>query len=170
MFKFRLERVGDFLVRLCVSLSAMCLLGIMCLTVVEVIGRYGFNSPVFGRQDVAQALLACSIFLTFPVVAIRGEQICVDLLDHFFTPRFAFYRDVLIGLIISGTLITMGYWLFLRAEKIMTRGITSELLFIPKFPLVYFISGIVFVTGIWMGVRSLTVAFEYLWSSKDVSR
>ena len=63
-----LKRAGQWLAQICLALSALCLLALMCLTVAEVIGRYGFNAPIFGRQDIAQILLALSIFLAFPVV------------------------------------------------------------------------------------------------------
>ncbi|MEL6933339.1 MAG: TRAP transporter small permease subunit [Pseudomonadota bacterium] len=82
-----LQWAGQRLAQICLALSALCLLVLMCLTVAEVIGRYGFNAPIFGRQDIAQILLALSIFMAFPVVTLRGEQIDVDLLDSWFSMR-----------------------------------------------------------------------------------
>ncbi|MEM9811773.1 MAG: TRAP transporter small permease, partial [Pseudomonadota bacterium] len=143
----RLLRAGRWLARVSLVLSAACLVALMALTVAEVVGRYLFNAPIFGRQDIAQILLACSIFLAFPVVTLRGEQIEVDLLDSAFSPGMAAWRDRLIGCLTSGVLLTMGYWLLLRAEKFFSRGTTSELLFLPKYPLVYFIAAIVLLTG-----------------------
>mgnify|MGYP001796670255 CR=1 FL=1 len=149
------NRAGRWLARICLTLSALCLFSIMILTVIEVIGRYAFNAPIFGRQDLAQILLALSIFLAFPVVTLRGEQIDVDLLDTLFSKRAAFWRDRFIALLISIALLTMGYWLFARAEKVLSRGITTELLFLPKYPLVYFIAAIVTVTGFVLACRCL---------------
>ncbi|MEL6683541.1 MAG: TRAP transporter small permease, partial [Pseudomonadota bacterium] len=126
---------------------------IMILTVVEVIGRDMFNAPIFGRQDIAQILLALSIFLAFPVVTLRGEQIDVDLLDGLFSERAGFWRDRLIALLVAFALLTMGYWLFARAEKVLSRGITTELLFLPKYPLVYFIAAVVTVTGLLLALQ-----------------
>ncbi|MEM9584078.1 MAG: TRAP transporter small permease [Pseudomonadota bacterium] len=149
------NRAGRWLARICLTFSALCLFSIMILTVIEVIGRYAFNAPIFGRQDLAQILLALSIFLAFPVVTLRGEQIDVDLLDTLFSKRAAFWRDRFIALLISIALLTMGYWLFARAEKVLSRGITTELLFLPKYPLVYFIAAIVTVTGFVLACRCL---------------
>lgn len=142
------QRAGQGLARLSLILSALCLVALMGLTVLEVIGRYAFNAPIFGRQDIAQILLALSIFLALPVVTLRGEQIDVDLLDPLFSSKAAFFRDVVISLSMAGILLTMGYWLFLRAEKFLSRGITSELLFLPKYPLIYFIAVSVSFTGV----------------------
>lgn len=148
-----LARAGDWLARICLGLSAVCLLALMGLTVAEVVGRYAFNAPIFGRQDLAQILLACVIFFAFPVVTLRGEQIYVDLLDGFFTQKAAFWRDRIIELLTSIALLTMGIWLFERAEKALNRGITSEMLFLPKYPLIYFIAGLVLISGLILGLR-----------------
>jgi len=151
-----IDRAGLWLARTCLTLSALCLFSIMILTVVEVIGRYLFNAPIFGRQDIAQILLALSIFLAFPVVTLRGEQIDVDLLDGLFSERAAIWRDRLIAVLVAVSLLTMGYWLFARAEKVMSRGITTELLFLPKFPLIYFIAIVVTATGLLLAVQCVT--------------
>ena len=134
-------------------------MSVMCLTVVEVVARYVFNAPIFGRQDLAQILLALSIFFAFPVVTLRREQIDVDLLDSLFSPTAAFFRDRLIDVLTSITLITMSVWLFARAEKALKRGITSELLFIPKYPLIYVIASIVAVMA---GLLALSIVWR-LW-------
>ena len=105
-------RASTWPARTCLALSALCLMALMGLTVVEVIGRYVFNAPIFGRQDVAQILLACSVFFAFPVVTFRGEQIDVDLLDGLFSSHAAFWRDRAIDVVSSVALVTMGYWLF----------------------------------------------------------
>lgn len=151
-----LKRAGHWLAQMSLALSALCLLSLMCLTVAEVIGRYGFNAPIFGRQDISQILLSLSIFLAFPVVTLRGEQIDVDLLDGWFSARGAYWRDLVISLNTSICLITMGYWLYLRAEKFQSRGITSELLFLPKYPLVYFIAFVVLASGIFLALRAVS--------------
>ncbi|MEW7009163.1 TRAP transporter small permease [Lentilitoribacter sp. EG35] len=155
-----IKRAGAWLARLSLFLSTVCIVLIMCVTVVEVVGRYMFNAPLFGRQDIAQILLALSIFLAFPVVTLRGGQIDVDLMDFMFSPKAAFIRDRLIEILISLSLLTMGYWLLTRAEKALSRGIVSELLFIPKYPLIYIISGAVFLTGVLVLILMLSRLFK----------
>ena len=150
-----IERAGHRLAQISLALSAACLVALMCLTVAEVIGRYGFNAPIFGRQDIAQILLAASLFLAFPVVTLRNEQIDVDLLDGWFSTRAAFWRDLGSTVLTSVSLTTIGYWLFLRADKAHSRGITSELLFLPKYPLIYFIAFVVLISGALLGLRAM---------------
>ncbi len=150
-----LRRAGHWLARILLTLSALCLVALMCLTVAEVIGRYVFNSPIFGRQDIAQILLACSIFLAFTVFKLRWDQIAFDLLDRVFSRGAAYWRDWLIGLLTAAVLLTMGYWLYLRGERFRERGTTSELLFLPEYPLVYFIAATVLATGVILGLHTL---------------
>ncbi|MEP3295054.1 MAG: TRAP transporter small permease [Pseudoruegeria sp.] len=149
------KRAGEMLARVCLVMSAACLMTLMVLTVCEVIGRYGFNAPIFGRQDISKILLAASIFLAFPVVTLRGEQIDVDLLDTFFSKTAAFWRDQFIGLLTATGLITMGVWIFHRAEKSYSRGNTSEMLSIPTYPVIFAIATIVFCTGILVAAVTL---------------
>ena len=151
--KHTLQRASHWLARICLILSATSLMLLMCLTVAEVIARYGFNAPIFGRQDFAQILLACSIFFAVPVVTLRNQQIDVDLLDFLFSTRFAFWRDRAIQVLTATSLLTMGVWLFERTEKALNRGSVTELLFLPKYPLIGFISFMVFVTGLLVALR-----------------
>ena len=149
------------------SLSALCLMALMLLTVAEVIGRYAFNAPIFGRQDISQYLLACSIFFAFPVMTLRGEQIVVDLLDGIFNKSIARIRDILIELVMATTFLTMCFWLLHRAEKAQIRGLTSELLLLPKYPLMYFIAITIGLTGTLLGFRVVWKLFNG--STKDTS-
>lgn len=149
------------------GLSALCLIALMLLTVAEVVGRYIFNAPIFGRQDIAQILLACSVFFAFPVMTLRGEQISVDLLDGLFSRAAAVVRDRLIEILMSATFITMCVWLLHRAEKAQSRGLTSELLFLPKYPLLYFVAIVVGVTGALLGVRAIWLTISGLTRGKS---
>ncbi|MEL6640114.1 MAG: TRAP transporter small permease [Pseudomonadota bacterium] len=151
----QLQRAGLWLARILLTLSALCLTALMLLTVAEVIGRYGFNAPIYGRQDIAQILLALSIFCAFPVVTLRNDHIAVDLLDGFFSKSTAVWRDRTIELLTAATLMTMGVWLFERAEKALSRGSTSELLSLPKYPLLGAIAIIVGVSGLLLGLRTV---------------
>ena len=150
-----IKRASQWLARILLTLSAMCLSALMLLTVAEVIMRYGFNAPIFGRQDIAQILLSLSIFFAFPVVTLRREHIAVDLLDTLFSPSAGFWRDRAIEALTSAALITMGFWLFQRAEKALSRGSTSELLFLPKYPLIGLIALFVGVSGALLALHTV---------------
>lgn len=146
--------------RFLLACSALCLTALMLLTVVEVISRYGLNSPIKGRQDIAQILLACSIFFALPVVTLRNEQIVADLLDPLFTENVGWWRDRIIEIFSAVALVTMGYWLLERAEKALKRGSTSEMLSLPKYPLLTFIAIVVLITGVILLIRAIWLVLQ----------
>jgi TRAP-type C4-dicarboxylate transport system permease small subunit len=59
--------------------GSVCLLALMVLVVVDVIGRDFFNSPLLGGTELAEVVLGAMIFLFYPVLALRGGHITVDL-------------------------------------------------------------------------------------------
>jgi len=76
-------------------------------------------------------------------------------LDPLFSETAAYWRDRFIDLVTATAMITMGVWIFHRAEKALSRGITSEMLSFPKYPLIYAIAAIVITTGILVGLVGL---------------
>lgn len=71
------------------GLAATFLLVLMLITLVDVVGRYGFNSPVNGSFEITELLLAAIIFSALPLVVAKDQNITVDLIDAF-VPRFFF--------------------------------------------------------------------------------
>lgn len=65
-------------------IAAFVLFAMMALTVVDVTGRYAFNSPVAGGFEVMQFLLAILVFTALPIVSHERGHITVSLLDALF--------------------------------------------------------------------------------------
>ena len=63
-----------------VAASAI-LLGLMMLTVVDVIARYAFNRPLRGAFEVTELLLLVLIFAGLPLVSLAGEHAVMDFVD-----------------------------------------------------------------------------------------
>lgn len=66
--------------RVLAVVGSTCLLALMLLVVVDVVGRDFFNSPLPWGTEVAEVLLGGLIFLFYPVLALRGGHITVDLI------------------------------------------------------------------------------------------
>lgn len=66
----------------CVALAAMTL-----WTVVDVGTRYFISKPLRGSIDFVESTLVLVVFLALPECFRRGDQITVDLFDHFAGPR-----------------------------------------------------------------------------------
>lgn len=55
------------------------LIGLMALTVLEVVRRYGFNAPIYGARDVAKLMLLCLIAASIAYSARTGGQVAIEL-------------------------------------------------------------------------------------------
>ena len=69
--------LARLLLRACVVLT---MLGIMLVTVVNVVMRYVFVRPISGSDEIVQFLLALLIFSAFPLVTVERRHFSVSLL------------------------------------------------------------------------------------------
>jgi TRAP-type transport system small permease protein len=71
--------------RWCSYASALFLVAMMLITVVDVSARALFNRPITGAYDLVQLFLVGTVFLSIPDVFLRGENIVIDFVDHLFS-------------------------------------------------------------------------------------
>ena len=92
-----------------VAASAI-LLGMMLLTVVDVVARYGFNRPLRGAFEVTELLLLVLIFAGLPLVSFTDEHAVMDFVDRLLGPRG---RRALIGAVqaLSAAFMFLLAWL-----------------------------------------------------------
>ena len=69
--------------------AALFLLGMVLLTVADVLLRTFFNYPIRGMLELIELGLACTIFIALPAVFLRREHLAVDVIDHLAGPRAA---------------------------------------------------------------------------------
>lgn len=67
-------------------LAALCLAGMLLLTVADVVLRSLLNFPVRGVYELIELLLAGTFFLALPAVFLRDDNILVNTIDDF-APR-----------------------------------------------------------------------------------
>ena len=77
------EQLAKGLVALLTLLSGGVLMIIMLSVFVDVVGRYFFNLPIKGINELVSLLLAFSVFFCIPVVTYRFDHIKVALLDDY---------------------------------------------------------------------------------------
>jgi TRAP-type transport system small permease protein len=73
--------------RWCSYASALFLAAMMLITVADVSARSLFNRPITGAYDLVQLFLVGTVFLNIPDVFLRGENIVIDFVDHFFSTQ-----------------------------------------------------------------------------------
>lgn len=131
-------------------IAAVLLFVLMALTCADVVGRYFFNSPIFGAFEITEMLLAALIFAGLPLVTLRGEHVTVDVLDAI-TPDWAFHLEHIVACAIA--CIATGYlsWrLWLRALSLHANGETTAQL---RFHLSY----LTFAMAILMALTAVTL-------------
>lgn len=117
-------------------LAAVVLFCLMTLTCADVIGRYFFNSPVYGAFEITEMLLAGLIFSGLPLVTLRGDHVTVDLFEAV-TPDWLFRLQHVVACLVC--LVATGYlaWrLWARAAAMDAAGETTAQL---KFKLAYLV-------------------------------
>lgn len=88
--------------------ASLCLIVMMGVTVLDVLGRHLFNSPIFGTLDIVELSLVATIFIAIPATFLNDEHIVVDLVDQFAGPttiRWLKRLGVIVTLIVLGVLL-----------------------------------------------------------------
>jgi TRAP-type transport system small permease protein len=122
-----------------VAASAI-LLGMMFLTVVDVIARYVFNRPLRGAFEVTELLLLVLIFAGLPLVSLADEHAVMDFVDRVLGRRS---RQALLRAVEAVSAAFMGLlaWLtWLKADRIWAYRDATDVLRIVYGPFVYFMA------------------------------
>ena len=126
---YLLSRIG------CVALFFM-----MCLTVVDVIARYGFNSPLLGAFEMTEFLVLIMVFSFLGYAQAQKSHVTVDILYDRFpksVKRILSLFNYLIGFGVVFIIAWMGY------EKAIDSFHTGDKplnLAVPDYPFVFFLS------------------------------
>jgi TRAP-type transport system small permease protein len=147
--------VVKFLLVLRILLAGLLFL-MAVLTGADVIGRYIFNSPISGTDEMIAAAMALLIFGSLPLVVLYNEQITVDITSGLFRGRAkrvqVFVAD-LIGVIVLGFLAMQ---LFVLAGKMTRNGDHSTFLYLPFGTLAYVLAAMSALAAVF----SLALAFS----------
>lgn len=111
--------------------AALVMFLMMALTLVDVLGRYLFSSPVTGAFEVTELMLAAVIFLGLPLITAEGGHIAVDILDSALSDRVLAVQYWLVGLINVLAFGVFAWVLWEHAFKVLRYEDTTAVLQIP---------------------------------------
>lgn len=133
-------------------IAGLALIAMMCLTSLDVIGRYFLSRPVPGAFELTELLLVLAIFLAFPSLSYSGGQIETDALAQVIPPRLwrALYR--IARLFACACLAYVAWKTWTKAGQIAKAGDTTSALSISLAPFAYLICA----------MTALACAFELL--------
>lgn len=140
-------------------ISGATLLAMMLITCIDVIGRYFLNKPLFGSTEISEVLLGVMIFTALPVISWRNEQVVVDILDSFVSPRLNFIRGVIFNVLSAIALYFLGQRIIALGARALKSGETTEYLHIPVGTVLNSFGILCWVTA----VALLTLGIYRLW-------
>lgn len=137
------------------GLAAAVLFVLMMLTVVDVVGRGVFNTPLPGGFELTELMMAALVFAALPAVTQRENHIVIDLLD-FMTPQWVVVpRQVVVNILCALVCALWAWRTWVWGDRMAGYGDVTEFLKIPLAPIAYFISvlsaatGVVFIVIAW---------------------
>ena len=128
--------------------SVLCgalLLALTGVTLVDVVGRYLLNNPLYGGAEITQLLLMAVIFTGLPAVCLDDGHIVVDLLTGNLK-GFAAAAQLFIARVLSAVVLGVIAWRFWEDAAHMFRknDVSGEYL---QFPIGYFGYGAAVIVG-----------------------
>jgi TRAP-type C4-dicarboxylate transport system permease small subunit len=116
------------------------LLGVMMLiTMVNVVGRYVFNSPIFGQSELVELLQIVSISLAGAYTVIERRHVAIGLIVDRLSPRKQLFFDCCTYLVSLGFCALASYVTIEYAVKVMHNGKTTDMLKIVMSPFYYMV-------------------------------
>ena len=142
-------------------IASVSLVGMMLITVIDVVGRYCLNMPLSGSGEATELLLAVAVFAGISLAAVSGEHIRIDLLEQVLSPRVQSWQRLFGAAASAGVLAFLAWRLWLRGAELARFGDTSSHLNVPMGPLAYFMAvgcaaaAAVFIAIGWRAARNI---------------
>jgi TRAP-type transport system small permease protein len=137
------------------AIAAFLIFSMMCITVVDVIGRYGFNRPLPGASEVTEAMLAAAIFAALPLVTLENGHITMTLLTERLTPTGRRMQGALVSLFSVLVLSLIAWRLFRHAAQLASYGDVTVFLGLPRAPLAYLMASLAGLGAVAAGVLAV---------------
>lgn len=155
------ERFWRWFDRLLTITSGVPLFVLMCITVVDVVGRYVFGKPLPGGFELTELFLAVTVFASLPLVERREEHISIDLLDNRYTAQARRWRRTIVFGICAASMGAITWQLFSRAAGVGRDAMTTAVLLIPMAPVAYFIASMCAISALVLVGKALQAARGY---------
>ncbi len=143
--------------------GGIMLLGLIFLTVGDVVLRYCFNAPIHGGRDLAKLMLLVMVALSIAYSARTGGQVAIEVFCAFLGPRLLRVIDIAVRFGATVMLLILAWRLMVSGLSAGRFGETSLTLQIPYAP---FYS--VFAFGVLLYSAVLVVEIGLLLSGRAV--
>ena len=116
--------------------GGLAVVGLAVLTVVAVVFRYVFNSPIFGADDFNQILLVLTVAFAVGYSARSGGQVAVEILGVVSGPALTRWTDIAVkaaGAAMMAVLVWMLFESGVNAAKYGETTLSLEMTLQPLF-------------------------------------
>lgn len=145
-----IDRLVHWMALFCGGLTVLGLLG---LTVADVVFRYALNAPIFGGQDVSRLVLLLCVAFSIAYGGRTGAHVSVEVFTKLIGPRFERAAAVLVKLVGAVVLAVMARQLYFTGKLSTELEEGSQLLNIPFEPFYH-------ALAVGMGLYALVLAVE----------
>jgi len=105
----RLDRGIRYVENVLLSICGVILMVMIFLGTADVFGRYVFDSPVLGTQELMQVMMGAIVMLGWAYTQKEGGHVKVELFANMFPPRARNVLSLIMSLLALGLFITIGY-------------------------------------------------------------
>jgi TRAP-type transport system small permease protein len=108
---------------------------LMVTIIVDVVGRYAFNAPLYGSLDVAVVLLVLAVSCAIGYGGRAGAHVTADMVTTVVGPKFEWLSGICIKLFAAGIAAVWSWRLFVTGQTAARLGESTQLLNIPFSPI-----------------------------------
>lgn len=154
-----LRKVADGLIGLSASISALALILVMGVIVVDVIGR-GFGSPLYGSHDITTMVMVVIVFGAMALCDRDGGHIAVDLFERRFPPAMNRVIDILVAAGGAVIFVALAWATYDSAKISVMLNLSTNLLRLPKVYFQWGLSLFSLVAALGLALRAVELAFR----------
>jgi TRAP-type C4-dicarboxylate transport system permease small subunit len=122
--------------KLLAGFACLVLLGIMAVTFVDVVGRYFFNAPVTFAVELIQLGMGLLVMFGLAITTLERGHIAVDIVENLVTGPAAKLFAAIAALCGMAFIALIAWRLWDRALAFLDDGLSTDVLFLPVWPVV----------------------------------
>lgn len=118
----------------------IAIMTMVLITMVDVVGRYFFNSPFKSAFEITEIALGVSVFAALPLATLHQEHVTVGLFDSLFKGIGWIIQQLFVGIVSVVALSLFTWRLWIQAEQLTEFGDRTLFLAIPLGPIAWFMT------------------------------
>ena len=138
--------------------AGVLLFAMMLVATVDVVGRYGFASPLPGASEISQILLGLLIYFALPAVCLHQDHVIVGLVVERLAPGPRRVLGVLVNLLGGALLVVVAAQLHAHGALLASYSDVTVFLRIPTGPLAYVMAALSVVSACFLLFNSWAIA------------